>query len=216
MLDHLLRLRGRRDDTQITVVSPLPTPVPPSQATSEALLRAFAERDITFRAATRMTEVVGDRGVIRLDDGDGPSYDLLLAVPRHRAPEVTSSLPTGNDGWVHVDPYTLQTEIPDVYAIGDCADPPVPRAGVYAERAAAVVAEQILAKLDGREVALYDGYGACYIDFGGARVARVEVTFMSNEGIKGGPFSEPSLTIGREKEEAGPARIAHWFGSGAP
>lgn len=215
MLDHTLRLRGRRDDTRITVVSPLPKPVPPSEATSEALLDAFTERGITFRPSTRMTEVVGDRGLIRLDDGDTISYDLLLAVPRHRAPTAVAGLPAGTDGWVHVDPYTLQTGITDVWAIGDCADAPVPRAGVYAERAAGVVAEQILAKLDGRDVAPYDGYGSCYIDFGGGRVARVEVTFMTDEGVQGGPFAEPSLAIGREKESAGPARIARWFGPAA-
>jgi sulfide:quinone oxidoreductase len=213
MLDHVLSQRGVRRNTEITIVSPLPIPVPPSPDTSTALLDAFAERGITFRGASRMTEVAGDRNVIRLDDGEELGYDLLLAVPRHRTPEAAANLPTGNDGWIHVDPYTLRTDHADVFALGDCAAAPVPRAGVFAERAAAVVAEHILAKIDGREVMPYDGYGTCYIEFGGGRVARVEVTFMTAEGPKGGPFSEPSLTIGREKEDSGPGRIARWFGT---
>jgi sulfide:quinone oxidoreductase len=213
MLHHVLSQRRKRADTQITIVSPFPTPIPPSPDTSRSLLTEFEERGITFRASNRMTGVSADRKVITLEEGEELGYDLLLAVPRHKAPDVVSSLPIGNDGWVHVDPHTLRTEHPDVYAVGDCADTPIPRAGVFAERAGAVVAEQILSKLDGREVAPYDGYGSCYIDFGGGRVGRVEVTFMTAEGVRGGPFSPPSLAIGREKEAVGPARISYWFGT---
>ncbi|HVS68780.1 MAG TPA: FAD/NAD(P)-binding oxidoreductase [Mycobacteriales bacterium] len=212
MLHHVLTQRGTRKDTDITVVSPLPSPVPPSPETSAALLSAFEERGITFRGSTRMTAVDGGRKIITLDDGEQVGYDLLLAIPRHTAPDVLSSLPSGNDGWVQVDPHTLLTAHPDVYAIGDCADAPVPRAGAFAERAAVFVAERVLAMLDNRPVAPYDGYGSCYIEFGGGRVASVEVTFMSAGTVKGGPFNEPSLTIGREKEDSGPARIARWFG----
>lgn len=212
MLHHVLTQRGKRGDTQITIVSPLPSPVPPSPDTSAALLTAFEERGITFRGSIRMTEVAADRNRITLDSGEQLDYDLLLAVPRHKAPDAVSSLPSGSDGWVRVDPQTLLTEYPDVYAIGDCADAPVPRAGTFAERAGMAVAERILSKLDNRPVAPYDGYGSCYIEFGGGRVARVDVTFISGDGVTGGPFNEPSLTIGREKEESGPVRIARWFG----
>ena len=84
---------------------------------------------------------------------------------------------------------------------------------VYAERAASVVAEQILSMLDGRAVTPYDGYGACYIEFGGGRVARVEVTFMTEQGVQGGPFTPPSVELAADKEEFGRSRIARWFGS---
>jgi sulfide:quinone oxidoreductase len=212
MLDHLLTRTGRRGDAAITVVSPLPSPVPPSPATSAAIHAAFAERGITFRPATRMTSVDPGRRMIQLDDGDELSYDLLLGVPRHRAPEVAADLPAGNDGWVQVDPYTLRTSYDDVFAVGDVADAPVPRAGVYAERAAAVVAEQILSMLDGREVTPYDGYGACYIEFGGGAVARVEVTFLTSQGVQGGPFTPPSLALAADKVAFGTSRIQRWFG----
>ena len=212
MLDDYLTSRGKRSNTEITVVSPLPAPVPPSPDTSAAIHDAFSMRGITFRASTRMTEVDPGRRTIRLDDGNELAYDLLLGVPRHRAPEVVATLPTGDDGWVHVDPFWLRTSYPDVYAVGDVADAPVPRAGVFAERAAAVVAEQILSMVDGREATPYDGYGACYIEFGGGRVGRVEVTFMTERGVQGGPFSPPSLELAADKEEFGRSRIARWFG----
>ncbi|HET6817675.1 MAG TPA: FAD-dependent oxidoreductase [Mycobacteriales bacterium] len=212
MLHDVLTASGRRGSAEITVISPLPSPVPPSAATTTALYDAFAERGITFRAATRMTEVDPGRRTIRLDNGDDLPFDLLLGVPRHRAPEVVGSLPSGDDGWVHVDPYTLRTSYENVFALGDVADAPVPRAGVYAERAGAVVAEQILAMLDGREVTPYDGYGACYIEFGGGTVARVEVTFITSQGVQGGPFTPPSLELAADKESFGTSRIQRWFG----
>src|SRR3954451_3209617 len=216
MLDDYLVERGRRSATRITVVSPLPAPVPPSPATSAALHDEFAMRGITFRGGTRMTEVDAIRRTIRLDNGEELGFDLLLGVPRHRPPEVVATLPAGNDAWVHVDSFTLRTEFPDVYAVGDVADAPVPRAGVYAERAASVVAEQILSMLDGRAVTPYDGYGACYIEFGGGRVARVEVTFMTEQGVQGGPFTPPSVELAADKEEFGRSRIARWFGTTPP
>ena len=61
MLHHVLHQRGKRKDTEITIVTPLPAPVPPSPDTSTALLTAFEERGITFRSATRMTEVIEGR-----------------------------------------------------------------------------------------------------------------------------------------------------------
>lgn len=215
MLDDYLVQRGRRAETHITVVSPLPAPVPPSPETSAAIHDAFAMRGITFRASARMTEVDGDRRKVRLENGEELDYDLLLGVPRHCPPPVVATLPAGTDGWVHVDPFTLRTAHPDVYAVGDVADAPVPRAGVFAERAAAVVAEQILSGLDGRDVVPYDGYGACYIEFGGGPVARVEVTFMTADGVQGGPFSPPSMELAADKEQFGTTRIARWFGEKA-
>jgi sulfide:quinone oxidoreductase len=212
MLHDYLVERGRRAATEITVVSPLPAPVPPSPETSAAIHDAFTVRGITFRGGSRMSEVDGGRRTIRLDNGDQLAYDLLLGVPRHRPPDVVATLPAGEDNWVHVDPFTLRTPYPDVFAIGDVADAPVPRAGVFAERAAAVVAEQILSMLDGREVTPYDGYGACYIEFGGGRVARVEVTFMTEQGVQGGPFTPPSVELAADKEEFGRSRIERWFG----
>ena len=60
-----LSARGVRERCQITFLMPLPSPVPPSPATSEALLAAFAERDIEFVPGARIAPSIEDRKVAR-------------------------------------------------------------------------------------------------------------------------------------------------------
>jgi sulfide:quinone oxidoreductase len=211
--DHLVR-RGVRDASNITVVSPLPTPVPPSPVTSEALLAAFAERDITFIGASQVASLDPATHRAGLRNGDDIGYDLFLGVPIHRAPPVVVEAGLTEDGWVAVDPYRLTTKHPYVWSVGDVANAPVPRAGVFAERAADVVADQIIAELRGHEdAARFDGWGACYIEFGSGAVAKVEITFMTPDGPRGGPFTPPSLELAQEKDVFGSSRIERWFGS---
>ena len=63
------------------------------------------------------------------------------------------------DGYIPVDSATLATRYPGVYAIGDVATAGVPKAGVFAEGAARVVAQAIVARRSGGEPpnAIWDG-----------------------------------------------------------
>ncbi len=126
-----------RDACQISFVIPLPTPVPPSPETSAALEAEFAERGITLIAGRRVSSLDPDRNVAVLDDGSELPFDLFLGVPKHRAPEVVIDSGMTEDGYVPVDPATLETRFPGVYAVGDVATAGVPKAGVFAEGAAA-------------------------------------------------------------------------------
>src|SRR5581483_9159230 len=80
--------RGVRDACEITILHALSTPVPPSPETSAALIEAFAERDITLLSGRRLSAVEPGRKVAVADDGTEVEFDLLLGVPKHRAPEV--------------------------------------------------------------------------------------------------------------------------------
>jgi sulfide:quinone oxidoreductase len=213
MLHDYLVERGRRSAVEISIVSPLPTPVPPSPDTSKALLAAFAEREIRYVGSSTVASLDPGGSTATLHTGEEMGYDLFLGVPLHRAPRVVieSGLADAN-GWINVEPTTLATDHPDVYALGDVANAPVPRAGVFAERAAGVVADRILAQIYGGEVAPYDGYGMCYIEFGSGNVGRVEVTFITANGPQGGPFTAPSPLLAVEKENFGTSRLHRWFG----
>lgn len=211
MLHDYLKARGLDGATRITVVNPLPAPVPPSPETSKAILQAFAERGISFLANSRVTAVAGR--VVTLDNGSHLPCDLFLGVPRNRAADVVVAAGLTEGGWVPVDPRTLQTSFPGVYAVGDLANTGVPKAGVYAEGAARTIAANIISRLRGEaEIARNPGAGSCYIEFGGNRIARVDVDFFS--GPKPfGSFHGASEALRVDKELFGSSRRARWFGT---
>ena len=106
--------------------------------------------------------------------------DLFLAVPVHRAPSVVVDSGMTEDGWIPVDPLTLQARVPGVYAVGDVTSVGTPKAGVFAEGQASVVASAIIATVHNAEPdAVYDGHGICYMEFGGQQIAKIDVTFQS-------------------------------------
>ena len=191
---------------------PLPSTVPPSPATSEALLAAFAERDIEFVPGARIDHLDEDRKLAVLQDRREYPFDLFLGVPKHRAPDVVLESGMAEEGYISVESRTLRTRFPGVYAIGDVATVGVPKAGVFAEGAARVAAAEILAEIKGGETpAGYDGRGSCYIEFGAGQVGRVDVDFLSAPKPTG-TFQAPSSAIVAEKQEFGSSRRARWFG----
>ena len=210
MLSDDLTRRGVRDDCTITFVMPLGAPVPPSPETSAALKAEFEERGITFVGGRKPARVEADRVI--LDDGTELPCDLFLGVPKHRAPTVVIESGLTEDGFVPVDPATLRTKFEGVFAVGDVATAGVPKAGVFAEGAAKVVARELIAEVRGEDAAPpYDGRGSCYIEFGEDRIARVDIDFLSGP-EKTGEFNPPSLELRDEKEEFGSSRKARWFG----
>ena len=216
LLDEFLRERGVRDDVRIQVVIPFGTPVPPSTATSQAILARFAERGIEFVPDRKVVALTPDTHEAVLDDDTRLPYDLFLGVPVHRAPAVVIESGMTQDGWIPVDPHTLATRFPGVYAVGDVTSVGTPKAGVFAEGAARVVADQLIARLRGEpEPPGYDGTGACWIEFGDQEVARVDVDFFSTPGHPTGTFTPPSLETAAEKSAYGRSRRARWFGTTA-
>ena len=114
MLHDYLLERGVRGDCTITIANPMSSPVPPSPETAQALLAAFAERGIEFLANSRVTAFDEQRKLVLLDGGRELPCDLFLGVPRNRAPDVVVAAGMTEDGWVTIDPRTLETEFPRV------------------------------------------------------------------------------------------------------
>jgi sulfide:quinone oxidoreductase len=212
LLHDYLTARGVRGACEISFVIPFGTPVPPSPDTSRALLAAFEERDITFVPGRRVSALNTARRVAVLDDGSEMPYDLFLGVPKHRAPDVVLASGMAEEGYVPVKSATLETRFPGVYALGDVATVGVPKAGVFAEGQARIVAASLIARLTGGEsVAIYDGRGSCFVEFGGGRVGRIDVDFFSGPKPTG-TLEGPSAALVAEKEHFGSSRRARWFG----
>jgi sulfide:quinone oxidoreductase len=209
--DHLAD-RGLLDRSTVSLVMPLGAPIPPSPQASDALLAAFAERGIAWHPGTLVRELDPGTKVARTADGTELPFDLFLAVPVHRAPAVVVESGLTEDGWIPVDPLTLRTRFDDVYAVGDVTSVGTPKAGVFAEGQASVVAGQLVARVRGEsDPATYDGRGICYLEFGGGEVGEVDVTFLSGQAPQGA-LQGPSLALATHKETFGADRARRWFG----
>ncbi|MEY2956158.1 MAG: hypothetical protein RL123_886 [Pseudomonadota bacterium] len=211
MMHDYVAERGLGEATRITVVNPLPSPVPPSPEMSAAILKAFEARGIAFIPNVRVSAVDEAARMVTLSDGRVLPCDLFLGVPKNRAADVVVASGLTEDGWVMVDPHTLATQYPGVYAVGDLAATGVPKAGVYAEGAARTVAANIISQLRGEpQTARNPGAGSCYIEIGAGLIARIDVDFLS--GPKPfGTFHGASVEMRRDKEHFGASRRARWF-----
>jgi sulfide:quinone oxidoreductase len=211
LLDEYLRDRGSRDAATITLVMPFGVPIPPSPETSKALLERFGQTGIRFVAQHRVMSYDAGGRHVTLDDGTELPCDLFLAIPVHRAPAVVEASGLTDDGWIPVDKGTLATRFPGVYAVGDVTSVGTAKAGVFAEGAARVVADELIAQIRGSDAPPpYDGTATCYVEFGDELVGRVSVDFFSGQSPTG-VFSEPSAAITAEKAAFGASRRARWF-----
>ncbi len=212
LMHEFLSERGLRDRSQIALVMPFGRPVPPSPEASAAILARFDEFDIEWHPDSVVTGLDPERRVVMRSGHEEMPYDLFLGVPRHVAPDVVVSAGLTVDGWIPVDPHTMSTSFPDVYAVGDVTSVGTPKAGVFAEGQARIVAEHVIARVQGRASgARYDGAGRCYLEFGEGAVAQVDVTFAAGEAPHGTLFG-PDESLQRDKNAFGTDRVQRWFG----
>jgi sulfide:quinone oxidoreductase len=176
----------------------------------------LANEGITLRPKTNATAI--EPGTVVAADTRIP-FDLLLGVPPHRVPEVVTAAGLAEPGaWVKVDPATLETRFPSVYAIGDvtaiplASGMPLPKAGVFAHAQGEVVAARIADQLAGRTpTAMFDGHGMCFLETGHGRATMVRGNFYA---------SPPDVALAEATEEHLAAkhafesdRLAAWFGA---
>ena len=211
LLDDELTRRGIREQSEILVVGPMAAPVPITKEVSRVFLEALADRSAEYLPKRNIVSVDAAAHELEIEGGERIPYDLLLGVPVHRAPEVVRQSELTDDDWVPVDRANLRTRFDRVYAPGDIAALPMAKAGVFAEAAAKVVADDIAAQIRGEQLERpYEGDGHCYLEFGGGTVASVEANFL------GGPepvatVSGPSRELAGGKAEFAAEHRRRWF-----
>ncbi len=212
-----LRARGIRERSEIELSTVQPMLMPNAgREGSEWMAARLAERGIAWRVASPVTRV--EEGRVVLAEGE-LAFDLLIAVPPHRPPPVvTESGLTGESGWIDVDPGTLETDRPGVFAIGDVTrirlanGLPLPKAGVIAERQGERVAAAIAAQVRGAPAPpAFTGTGRCFVEIGADAAATVDGEFYATPEPRI-VLSEPDAAHAREKRLFESELLERWFG----
>jgi sulfide:quinone oxidoreductase len=210
--------RGIRDSVQMSTTFPMQRPVPVTSAVAQLFRDALAARSIEELPEHLVTGIDPTTRTAQLANGAALPYDLFVGIPVHRAPEVLIASGLTVNDWVPVNQDNLRTQFPGVYALGDvCSGPkPVPKAGIFAEAAALVVADDIAATISGTPPpGPFQASGVCYAEFGAGLVSKVEVNFLRGERPEAQPY-DPSPDYALEKEAFGATRRARWFGRPEP
>jgi sulfide:quinone oxidoreductase len=214
LLHEYFTQRGIRDSVQMSTTFPMERPVPVSGVVAQMFRDGLAERGVEEFPQCLVTGIDPSTRTAQLAGGETLPYDLFVGIPVHRAPDVLAASGLTVNGWVPVDQANLRTTFPGVYALGDVCTGPrtVPKAGIFAESAALVVADDIAAAISGAEPpAPFEGSGTCYAEFGAGLVSKVEINFLGGERPEARRY-DPSREYALEKEEFGATRRARWFG----
>jgi sulfide:quinone oxidoreductase len=175
------RRRGLSGKVEVHLFTPEPQPMPVAgPQLGDAVKGMLQAKDVAFHPLHKLTSVDPQARELLFENGQPFRYDLLVAVPPHRAPKVVREAGLTNQaGWIPVNPQTLATNQPGVYAIGDVTAIPIPgrwkpdvplmlpKAGVFAHAQAEVVAQRIAAEITGRPAgATFCGDGYCMLESG--------------------------------------------------
>ena len=215
LLHEYFTQRGIRDAVQMATTFPMQRPVPVTGPVSQMFRDALASRGIEELPQHLVTSIDPAARIARLATAETLRYDLFVGIPVHRAPEPLAASGLAVNSWVPVDQTNLRTAFPHVYALGDVCTGPrtVAKAGIFAEAAARVVADDIMAEISGgHPPGPYEGSGVCYAEFGGGLVSKVEVNFLRGDS-PAADRHDPSREFAAEKTQFGATRRARWFGS---
>ncbi|KTG29351.1 NAD(P)/FAD-dependent oxidoreductase [Haloferax profundi] len=191
IVDDWLRDQGIRADTELVYTYPIDRShgKPEVAEWADPLL---AERDVRVETEFVVDAIDPDDRVITAKNGEELAYDFLVGIPPHRGDEMIIESGLGDNGWVDVDQRTLQASAdPDVYAIGDTASLPIPKAGSAAHFQAFTVAERLASQVrDRTPTKKYDGKTVCFVETG-----LDEASFVSFDYETPATMRRPSKTI---------------------
>lgn len=211
MIHAHLKKQGLRAQSDLQMISPEGMPMGTAgPAMAEAVKGLLAERSIPFRPLTPTQMIDATAQELVLENGERVPFDLLVAIPPHRSPQVVRDSGLANDaGWIPVDASTLATSYEGVYALGDVTtislpgrfqpETPLvlPKAGVFAHRQAEVLAHNLVVEITGQGAPQsFDGFGGCFIELGDGRAGYGEGNFFDPQA--------PAVTL------RPPARRWHW------
>lgn len=214
LISDIFEKKGNRKDIKIDVYCPAPISLPVAGTqVSESVVSLIEGKNIRFHPSHKL-QAVSD--MLEFENGVAEKYDVLVGIPQHRVPNVvkTSCLAAGS--WVAVDRKTLRTQFKNVFAVGDVTEIKagglaVPKAGIFAEAQAKVVAQQIIDEINATpQSAGFDGKGFCFLETGGGQAGYVEADFFADPApvVR---LEPPSRGNYDKKHEFERSRVREWL-----
>jgi sulfide:quinone oxidoreductase len=194
LINDILVKNGTRDSSDIDIYTPTPIALPVAGAkVSQDITNLLNDYHINFHPLHKIKTVL-DKEMIEFENGNKVKYDLLIAIPPHKVPEVirNSGLIKQGQNWINVDKFSLKTDYQNTFAIGDVTEIKVnenvaiPKAGVFAEAQAKVVSQQIINDIENNRNKLssskFDGKGFCFMEVGDKKAGYIAADFYNEHG----------------------------------
>ena len=216
LINDLLVKNGTRDQIDIDFYAPSVLTLPVAGPdVSQRLVRLLNMNNINFHPLHKVKKVSND--MIKFENGNNEKFDLLIVTPPHKVPTVIRKCEITKDwDWIRVDKFTLKTMYDNVFAIGDVTEivlggmVTIPKAGIFAEAQAKVVAQEIIDQITNTKTnSKFDGKGFCFMEVGSNEAGYIEVDLYSED-----PYTQlhpPSRESYRKKLEFEETRVRNWL-----
>lgn len=184
-----LRKHDRLKDVEINFMSPgqVVFGVPEFRVTLEKVLKRYG---IPFNFQKELVAIRGDENVavFKVTEPDGSQhevdypYDMIHVVPPQSAPDFIKESALANvDGWVEVDPGTLQhTRFNNVFGLGDVTNTPNAKTGAAVRKQAPILVAGLLDMMKYGAVKhtnRYNGYTSCPLVTGYGKLVLAEFDY---------------------------------------
>lgn len=215
IISTMLRELGVRDSISIDFYSLAPITLPAAgPEVSKELLDILESEKIKFYGNRKTTSV--EQNLIKFEDGTTENFDLLIAVPPHKAPKVIHDSNFAQEGQFISVKRNCKTQFEGVYAIGDVTTMmvtdkiAVPKAGIFAEGQGVAVAHDIISEIKKEKTdSIFGGKGGCFVEMGStAGYVYVDMFAQPNPITR---LDKPAQEHMLEKEEFEKERLAKWL-----
>jgi len=177
LVDDYLGKRGLRDQSRITLVTPLNGAFT-KPVCNKVLTHLLVEKGVRVVSNTYLA-TVAEKHII-CADGQVLDFDLLVVIPPHEGSDLVEDAGLGDGlGFGRVDRHTLKSSIADrVFLVGDVAATPGSKAGSVAHFQADVVVHNILREITGKEAEpRADGHTNCFIETGHGKAVLIDFNY---------------------------------------
>lgn len=223
LINDMLINNGTRNSIEIDLYIPTSMALPVAgQKISQFVVDLLSHCRINFYPLHKVKSVWEKE--LEFEDGSKRNYNVLVGIPPHKVPDVIKNSGIinrekegGEETWITVDRYSLRTVYKNVFAVGDVTEikltemTAIPKAGIFAEGEAKVVAQQIIDDITNKSSnTKFDAKGFCFMEIGNKKAGYIDADFYN----EAGPITRlelPSEESYQKKWDFESSRIREWL-----